>query len=116
MQVDGNGIAGLHVEDADTDNQDIDIDMDVRTIQQTLFSKLRITKKKLNNSKLSEYESPTKKIKKQSIAECRIEKDLKEINESEWKSFACSTTYKLYPFPPFAISQTNPKTKQNQCE
>eukprot|EP01084_Bolivina_argentea_P106278 190225_1 len=68
------------------DDNDIDIDIDI-VKQTTLFSKLRITKNKNRHNK-----KVNKIKKKQSIAECRVENDLNEINNSSYKSFAVTTT------------------------
>ena len=86
--------------DYDEHDEDNDIDIDPEIISQTtLFSKLVITKNKVNNNDLSKYQSPKKKFKgrtkskSRTIAECRIEKDLEEINKSKWKSFGCNAMY-----------------------
>eukprot|EP01083_Nonionella_stella_P301806 1037476_1 len=84
----------------------MDIDMILRTQtygQTTLFSRLRVTRmKSIKNSR----NRANRSTKHQSIAQCRIEKDLKEIDQSEWKSFATITTIKTNPLHRFEFEMS----------
>eukprot|EP01083_Nonionella_stella_P114537 338778_1 len=81
-----------------SNSMDIDTILSTQT-QTTLFSKLRVTRMNSRNR-------ANRTVKHQSTAECRIEKDLKEIDQSEWKSFATITTIKTNPLHRFEFEMS----------
>ena len=96
---DNTSILSLSESEQDEDD-DMDIDEGDTIVQTTLFTKLknlRISNQKNDHhhdtEKYSSFESPKKRMKRQSVSEMRIEKDLEEFNQAKYKAFGCHSMY-----------------------